>query len=278
MSEYQYYEFMTVDAPLTEEQQDELGAISTRADITASRFVNEYQWGDLKAQAEDLVARYFDLGLYVTNWGARRFLVRLPRRRMTVRGLKAYRILGEAGLDLHVEKDTVVFDFWGNAEGEDDLEVDEATRALAGLAPLRRELRSGDRRPLYLGWLAGVPFGAKAEEREPPVPPGLGELTLAQRNLVEYLAIDPDLLAAAAAGSAKGPSKAARAEGVETWLGELPQKKKDAYLRKVVAGEEASVVADFDAHLARARQEAGEPEAPRRRVGELREAAGMEAE
>lgn len=120
--------------------------------------------------------------------------------------------------------------------------------------------------------------GAKEEDLEPPVPPGLGELTPAQRNLVEYLAIDPDLLAVAAKGSAKGPSKAARAKAVKTWLKELPGKKKDAYLGKVVSGEEADVVADFDAFLAKARKEAGEAEAPRRSVGELREAAGMEAE
>lgn len=119
MSEYQYYEFLTVDAPLTEAQQGELRSISTRADISANRFVNEYQWGDLKAQPKSLVARYFDLGLSVTNWGERRLLVRLPRKGMRVRELKEFQILGEAGLDLHVGRATVVFDFWGDASGED---------------------------------------------------------------------------------------------------------------------------------------------------------------
>ena len=46
MSEYQYYEFLALDRPLTEKQRAELRSISTRAEITATRFVNEYQWGD----------------------------------------------------------------------------------------------------------------------------------------------------------------------------------------------------------------------------------------
>jgi hypothetical protein len=48
MSEYQYYEFACVDQLLTATQQAELRSFSTRATITASSFVNEYQWGNLK--------------------------------------------------------------------------------------------------------------------------------------------------------------------------------------------------------------------------------------
>jgi hypothetical protein len=48
MSEYQYYEFLTIDRPLDHRQQTEVRALSTRATITATRFVNEYHWGDLR--------------------------------------------------------------------------------------------------------------------------------------------------------------------------------------------------------------------------------------
>jgi hypothetical protein len=44
MSEYQSYEFVAVDRPLTAVQQGELRALSTRARITSSSFVNDYQW------------------------------------------------------------------------------------------------------------------------------------------------------------------------------------------------------------------------------------------
>ena len=46
MSEYQYYEFIALDRSLTEREMKELRAISTRAEITPTNFINEYQWGD----------------------------------------------------------------------------------------------------------------------------------------------------------------------------------------------------------------------------------------
>ena len=69
MSEYQYYEFLALDRPLTAEQRAELRSISSRAEITATRFVNEYQWGDLKGDPREMVKRYFDAFLYLANWG-----------------------------------------------------------------------------------------------------------------------------------------------------------------------------------------------------------------
>ena len=56
MSEYQYYEFLALDRPLTDQQRAELRSISSRAEITATRFVNTYQWGDLK-RGQDRVVR-----------------------------------------------------------------------------------------------------------------------------------------------------------------------------------------------------------------------------
>jgi hypothetical protein len=62
VSEYQYYEFLALDRPLTEKQRAELRSISTRAEITtATRFVNEYQWGDLKGNPRKMVEQYFGL-------------------------------------------------------------------------------------------------------------------------------------------------------------------------------------------------------------------------
>ena len=79
MSEYQYYEFLALDKPLTGKQRAELRSISTRAEITATRFVNEYQWGDLKDDPRKMMERYFDAFLYLANWGTRHLMFRLPR-------------------------------------------------------------------------------------------------------------------------------------------------------------------------------------------------------
>jgi hypothetical protein len=52
--------------------------LSTRAEISATRFVNEYQWGDFGGDPELLMERYFDAFLYLANWGTRRLMFRLP--------------------------------------------------------------------------------------------------------------------------------------------------------------------------------------------------------
>ena len=51
MSEYQYYEFQAIDRPLTQHEIRELRRYSTRATITATRFVNQYEWGSFKGDS-----------------------------------------------------------------------------------------------------------------------------------------------------------------------------------------------------------------------------------
>ena len=57
VSEYQYYEFLAIDRPLTAKQIDEVGRWSTRAKITSTSFVNEYHFGDFRGSPELLVRR-----------------------------------------------------------------------------------------------------------------------------------------------------------------------------------------------------------------------------
>lgn len=47
MSEYQYYEFRALDRPLTAEQQ-RLRSLSSRAEISATRFTSEYSFGGFR--------------------------------------------------------------------------------------------------------------------------------------------------------------------------------------------------------------------------------------
>ena len=52
MSEYKYYQFRAVDRPLTPEQMAELRLYSTRARITPTTFVSEYQWGNFRGDED----------------------------------------------------------------------------------------------------------------------------------------------------------------------------------------------------------------------------------
>jgi hypothetical protein len=103
VSEYQYYEFLALDRPLTGIQRAELRSISSRAEITATRFVNEYEWGDLKGDPREMVERYFDAFLYLANWGTRRLMLRLPRGMLDAETARQYCYTDTASI---IETDT----------------------------------------------------------------------------------------------------------------------------------------------------------------------------
>ena len=68
MSEYQYYEFQAVDRRLTDTEIRELRTYSSRAEITATSFTNEYHFGNFKGNAHRWMEKYFDAFLYNSNW------------------------------------------------------------------------------------------------------------------------------------------------------------------------------------------------------------------
>ena len=90
MSEYQYYEFQAIDSPLTEGQMRELRSISSRADITPTRFTNFYTFGDFKGNPAKMVEKYFDAYLYLANWGTHEFTLRLPCQALDLERAQLY--------------------------------------------------------------------------------------------------------------------------------------------------------------------------------------------
>ena len=227
MSEYQCYEFVALERPLTAKQMAELRAISMRAEISPTRFWNEYQWGDLKADPRKLMERYFDAHLYFANWGTHRLTLRLPKARVDLKALKAYFVGGHAAR-LTSTGEQVLLDLGSDTE---EPEYDERSQgSLAALTPLRAELLRGDLRAAYLAWLLAVAADDLDDDaKEPPVPAGLGEPTAAQEAMVEFLRIDVDLVSAAASGSAAAIKDDAP---FRRWLAALPTKEKDAWLTR----------------------------------------------
>jgi hypothetical protein len=241
MSEYQCYEFVALDHPLTSQQMGQLRAISTRAEISATRFWNEYHWGDLKADPADLLARYFDVHFYFANWGTRRFMLRLPAGRVTVSGLKPY----FPGHHARLKKSGgfVVLDLWSNDEEEPEEEQVFERGRLAALTPIRALLLQGDLRPAYLAWLGSAHAGEVAgDEREPPVPEGLNHLPAALESLVEVLRVDRDLLAAAAEASSAFSEDA---NTLRAWVKARPQAEKDRWLLHAAQHPEEAIGAQL---------------------------------
>ena len=237
MSEYQYYEFLALDRPLTAEQRAELRSISSRAEITATRFVNEYQWGDLKGDPREMVRRYFDAFLYLANWGTRQVMFRLPRGMLDPETARQYCCTDTASL---METDShLILNLYIDEEEADDY-WDEPGGQLAAMVQARSELAAGDLRLLYLAWLLALQSDfADDEETEPPVPPGLGDLSAGLQAVVDFFEIDEDLIAVAAAASP--PIEEPR--GMEEWVASLAAEEKDALLARVAGGEGAVVQA-----------------------------------
>ncbi|MBK1667080.1 hypothetical protein CKO28_03345 [Rhodovibrio sodomensis] len=267
MSEYQYYEFLAIDRPLDEADLTELRALSSRARVTRTSFTNHYEWGDFKGDPVALMQRWFDLHLYLANWGTRRLMMRLPTRLLDPARLEPF--LREADwVDIETFGAHVLLDFLQDDEAP-QADWDDGTGWLAALAPLRGDLLSGDLRVVYLVWLSAVAQGLLPDETLEPLP-GIGPLSGALDAFAEFFGIDADLVAVAAEREAvdRLPSgDAARAQ-----VAALPEAEKTDLLVRLVEG---------DPHVEstlRARLRDDDAAAARRTVGELRRRAQARAD
>jgi hypothetical protein len=269
MSEYQYYEFhyQAIDRPLREADQAALRALSTRARITATSFTNSYDWGDFKGDPARLMENWFDLHLYLANWGSRRLMVRWPARLVDRDLLDTF--LGEVdsaelrrsgqNLILDVTFDEVEFEDW-----------DEGSGWLAALATLRADVLEGDLRLFYLLWLSAVEADV-FEPDEPEPMPGIGPMTGALDAFARFFDIDPDLVAAAAERAA-GPHERQRAslETAKPIIAALTEAEKADLLARLFDGD-AHVGSELRALVRRRAMSAAEtPVVAARTVGELR--------
>jgi hypothetical protein len=173
MSEYQYFEFAAIDRPLTDGEMAALRAVSTRAVITPSGFVNHYEWGGLKAGPLDWMRRYFDAFVYLADWAHCRFALRLPRDMFGQAELKPFGV--KQSLTIDASEDHWILDW--SLEGSDNYDrfaEDDGRGWMGRLVPLRDELIRGDQRSLYLGWLAGAAKGEVPETTLEPTVPACG--------------------------------------------------------------------------------------------------------
>jgi hypothetical protein len=266
MSEYQYYEFQAIDRPLREADREELRALSTRARITATSFTNSYEWGSFKGDPAKLMDRWFDIHLYLANWGSRQLMIRFPKRLIDRERLNAFlrevdcaklRISGE-NLILDIAREEVESEDWDDGAGW-----------LAALTPIRAEALAGDLRLFYLLWLTAVE-GDAFEDDEPEPMPGIGPMTATLEAFAAFFGLDPDLVAAAAerpaAAAANNPSTGA----VERIIAAIADREKTAMLARLFEGD-PHVAHELQARIRdRLAAEAGASPVAARTVGELR--------
>ncbi|MEV0900392.1 hypothetical protein [Actinoplanes sp. NPDC049802] len=269
MSEYQYYEFVALDRALSAKQQSELRAVSSRGRITSSGFVNDYQWGDLKADPAKWMERYFDAHLYLANWGTRRIMLRLPRAVLAPETAEAFCAGESAGC--WATRTHVILDLRSEDEDGDEEWWDEESR-LAAIVPARAELAGGDRRLLYLAWLLCVQSRElDDDELEPPVPAGLARLSGPLRALADFLRLDPDLLDVAAAASRPLTEKEPSSDVLRRWVKGLPVADKDEVVLRVLRGDAGLLRSELLRRFHGVAEES--PAGERRTAGELLAAA-----
>lgn len=270
MSEYQYYEFLAVDKPLTEQQQAELRELSTRAEITSYTFVNEYNWGNFRGDPQQMMERYFDAFLYLANWGTRQLMFRLPRILLDPQVAELYCYTTAASLT--ETDDYLIISLYADREPDDDWY--ETSGQLGAMVQARSDLAAGDLRLLYLAWLFAIQWDeVDDEDTEPPVPAGLANLSASLRAIAEFLDIDEDLMAVAAEGS---PDAGMHDDGgnLAEWIATLATEEKDKLLSMVAKGEATQAQALL---LRRYRDQTAGPNlspVPARTAAELWKAAG----
>jgi hypothetical protein len=155
----------------------------------------------------------------------------------------------------------------------------EGEGQLSSLIPVRAELARGDLRALYLGWLLRVQAGEIDDtEPEPPVPPGLGQLSASLDSLAEFLRIDDDLLHIAATASPPLSDFALDRDEFLAWVGALASAEKDELITRLVVESDQAAVAELLQRFLRQRGAAGTgPVTTSRTVGQLRAAAEAHA-
>lgn len=235
MSEYQYYEFQAVDRTLSKEDRAELRRISSRAQITATSFTNHYEWGDLKANPVNMMKRWFDLHLYLANWGSRRFMIRLPKKFIDREGFDDF-LPGIGEVTIFDSGDNTIIDIDLGEVPQDSYEWDDSSGWLAALAPLRADLLSGDLRVLYLAWLIGVQWGTVPADKMEPLP-GIGPMNGGLEAFVDFFRIDPDLVRAASESGAVFETPELPAETFRAALDTIPDEEKTSWLYRLIQGD-----------------------------------------
>lgn len=242
MSEYQYYEFRAIDQPLDEKAIQALRELSSRAQITPTSFVNEYNWGDFKGSPMKLMEKYFDAFLYVANWGTHEFMLKVPLKLINFDLIKEY-CYGE-NVTAYKKGENLIFEFISET---DDHEWEEGEDWLSSLITLRSDILHGDYRCLYLGWLFCAQMGDFEDDGfEPSVPANFGNLNGPLKSFVDFMRIDADLVAVAAENSAsKELHQAIDQKALSGWISNLPEKEKDDALLRLIKDHDPHLTAEL---------------------------------
>jgi hypothetical protein len=245
MSEYQRYEFMTIDRPLTPAQLDAVNTLSSHIEATSAHALIEYHWGDFKHDPIKVLHEFFDGFLYWANWGSPQLAFRFPHGILPADLIDGYDLEDFVTFTRYPDYDILDIQF-----GEMEAPNEWTEYELGSLIPIRDELMEGDLRALYIAWLAAQRMMEGYDEEEDydeeenedeeedyeiSVPPGFGTLTAAQYSLAELLQVPQELLVAAARHS-KGAASSTK-DDFAIWVKLLAPDRQNDYLVRLAYNE-----------------------------------------
>ena len=275
MSEYQYYEFRAIDRPLTADEQKAIGKLSSRVDLSPTHASFVYHYSALPANAEDLLTRYFDAMFYIANWGSCQLMFRFPKTAIDLEQMQPYfqpSMVVEEFATLTEQGEYVVLNIEWNEE-EPEWGWVEGSGWLPRLMSLRDEILRADYRLLYLVWLNAITLEPEVLDtvEEPPVPPGLGQLSSGLKTFIELFELDDHLITAAAKASGN-PATISDAQ-LRQAIEQLSPEAQAAWLLRLAQGQEPQLSIAFKRELLKLLDQPQPDQPARRTVGELRTAA-----
>ena len=275
MSEYQYYEFQAIDRPLTQEERAAICELSSRVKPTATTASFNYSYGNFRGDPKQVLARYFDIMYYITNWGTQQLMFRFPTSLINRETIELYCI--DNYISLSFAGDWAILD-WEFSQEEGFNDWIEGEGILSELIGLRQEILQQDYRGLYLAWLKAIDLyegyiDIDKTQLEPPLPPGLNQLSASQKAFIEIVELDEHLLNVACASSGKLTTISK-----QTWqqaISQLSASERQDFLLRLAKGE-PNLSAKFKQKLSQLIPTSPASNQPRRTIQELLEAAAEE--
>jgi hypothetical protein len=261
MSEYQYYEWQTVDRLLTAKEQAEVNELSSHIMVSSSKAVVTYNWSSFRHDPQQVLLRYFDAHFYYANWGSLNLMFKFPKG--TLNRTDALLYCDNGFVQFKEVGDYQVLEIsLSSDDGDSYMEESEST--LSDFIALRADLIDGDYRLLYLAWLMSGTLSENpdldyededddedydeddGEEEEedvieketlapPPVPAGLKKLTPALQNFVDAFGVNAFLVQAAAESSPD--LRETPVADYPAAIAQLPRQECNEYLARLAEGD-----------------------------------------
>ena len=238
MSSYQYYDFYAIDRPLSKDEIATIRTYSSRVKPSSRRAIFEYNYSDFRYSEEEVLNDYFDMMLYISNWGERRLLMKFPANLVPFKKLQAFDI--DASYDftqeikVYKKGANVLIDLnfstedggWADGEG-----------LLDEMLPLREQVLNRDFRVLFLAWLHLVSMNPEIEanRQTPEIPSNLKTLDDSLNSFINFWGIDEDLVAAA--GTKSVSQKRVSDEVLIDQISRLSEQEKAYYLKVLFSNE-----------------------------------------